>query len=70
MGAREHVDAVDLVKRQPLDRTAQMALVDDRRQGAAKALRAERDPPRRAGGQPLDRRRFDQDSSSCAARRA
>jgi hypothetical protein len=46
MGADQHIDAVDLVQRQPIDRAAEAALIDARRQRRAKALRGERDPPR------------------------
>jgi hypothetical protein len=46
MRADEHVDAVDLVQREQLDRAAQMPLIDARGMRRAEALRGERDPPR------------------------
>ncbi|MFA6113729.1 MAG: hypothetical protein WC729_07040 [Sphingomonas sp.] len=46
MRANEHVDAVDLVQRQPVDRAAQAAPIGTRGMRGAEALRGERDPPR------------------------
>jgi len=46
MGADEHIDAVDLVQRQPVDRAAEAALINALGQRRAEALRGERDPPR------------------------
>ena len=65
MGADEHIDAVDLVQRQPVDRAAETALVDARRQGRAEALRGERDPPRLG-----ERQLFSQGRSTSPAARA
>jgi hypothetical protein len=45
MRADQHVDAVDLVQRQPIERAAQAALIGTRRMPGAEALRGERDPP-------------------------
>ncbi len=46
MGADQHVDAVDLVQRQPVERAAQMTLIGARGMRGAEALRGQRDPPR------------------------
>jgi hypothetical protein len=45
MGAYQHVDAVDLVQREPVDGACETPLIHARRQGGAEALRGERDPP-------------------------
>jgi hypothetical protein len=59
MRANEHVDAVDLVQRQPVDRAAQAALIGARGMREAEALRGERDPPR-----VCERDRLGQDCSA------
>lgn len=46
MRADQHVDAVDLVKREPVERAAQAALIGARGMRGAEALRGERDPSR------------------------
>jgi len=46
MGAGKHIDAVDLVQRQPVDRAAETALINALGQRRTEALRDERDPPR------------------------
>ena len=64
MRPSKHIDAVDLVKRKPVDRAAQMPLIGARRVGEAKALRGERDPPRLR-----QRERFDRKAGQgCSAR--
>ena len=59
MGAREHVDAVDLVQPEPLDGAAQMPLVDGGRSRLREALRRERDAPRKGEGDSLWRHERD-----------
>jgi len=49
MGTGEHVDAVDLVERQPVERAPKPAPADEGRAPRAESLRGQRDPPR--GGQ-------------------
>src|SRR5436305_14865988 len=48
MRADKHVDAVDLMQRQSLDGSPQMACVDERRARRPEALRGKCNPPRRA----------------------
>ncbi|MEO8374649.1 MAG: hypothetical protein ABI471_05455 [Sphingomonas bacterium] len=64
MRAGKHIDAVDLVQRQPVDDAAEAPLVDTIGQRRAEALRGERDPPRLGEGQLFGQGR----SASPAAR--
>ena len=52
---RDHVDAVDLVQRQAIERPAQMALVDVGGSGRAEPLRRQRDPTCRLQRQLVER---------------
>jgi len=65
MGADKHIDAVDLVQRQPIDRAAEAALVYTLGQRRAKALCGESDPPRLG-----ERQLFSQGRSTSPAARA
>ena len=46
MGADENIDAVDLVEAEPIDRAAQMPLVNLVGAGPTEPLRGQRDPSR------------------------
>jgi hypothetical protein len=53
VGAGEHVDAVDLVEREALDRLMEVPPIDDGWTRRTEALSGESDPPRRFDRYPL-----------------
>ena len=65
MRAGKHIDAVDLVERQPVYDAAEASLIDAIGQCRAEALRGERDPPRLG-----ERQLFGQGRSASPAARA
>jgi hypothetical protein len=53
MSPRKHVDAVDLVEREPIDGSAEVALIYAGRARSTEALSGKRDPARRGERKPL-----------------